>query len=332
MAISNLPSEEELDRAHYLPSTNVNSGLVKVSAVSWAAILAGATTASALSLILLLLGAGLGLSSISPWAQRGVTATTFGVSSIVWLAVTQILAAGMGGYIAGRLRTKWTDVMADEVYFRDTAHGFLAWSVATLATAVLIASAVGNILSSAVQAASVVAGVATTVTVTNGMSAVGNESDNTNTDGSGPIAYLIDALFRKDVNNAAIGDIDTSPALPNSAEQKPPIAEVTRILVNAIGMTALPPTDLAYLSQLVSTHTGLSLQASEKRVNDIYVNMQTKIHNAEMAAKDVADKARKASIYSTLWLFVSLLMGAFSASLAATWGGRCRDADPRLTN
>lgn len=91
-------------------------------------------------------------------------------------------------------------------------------------------------------------------------------------------------------------------------------------------MKTLPPADLTYISQLVSSHTGLTQQEAEKRVNNIYSNMQTKKQNAEIAAKDAADKARKASIYATLWLFVSLLMGAFSASLAATWGGCCRDA------
>jgi hypothetical protein len=83
------------------------------SAVSWGAILAGAAAAASLSLILLILGVGLGLSSVSPWAQGGVSAATFGISSIVWLTLTQLLASAMGGYLAGRLRTKWTEVQRD---------------------------------------------------------------------------------------------------------------------------------------------------------------------------------------------------------------------------
>ncbi len=93
-----------------------------------------------------------------------------------------------------------------------------------------------------------------------------------------------------------------------------------------MSMKTLPPTDITYVSQIVSRHTGLTQQEAEKRVNNIYTNMQAKKQNAEIAVKEAADKARKASIYATLWFFVSLLMGAFSASLAATWGGRCRDA------
>src|SRR5690242_19838439 len=94
------------------------------SAVSWGAILAGAAAAAALSLILLILGTGLGLASVSPWAHNSVSAETFGVATILWVTFTQLAAAGLGGYLAGRLRTKWVAVHSDEVYFRDTAHGF----------------------------------------------------------------------------------------------------------------------------------------------------------------------------------------------------------------
>ena len=95
------------------------------SGVSWAAIFAGAAAAAALSLILLVLGTGLGLASVSPWSSHGIEATTFGVSTILWISFVGLVASAVGGYIAGRLRTKWAGVHTDEVYFRDTAHGFL---------------------------------------------------------------------------------------------------------------------------------------------------------------------------------------------------------------
>ena len=97
------------------------------SAVSWGAVFAGAAAAAALSLILLLLGTGLGLSSVSPWASEGVDASTFGVSSIIWITFMQLAASAVGGYLAGRLRTKWTGVHNDEVYERaiDTQIGRL---------------------------------------------------------------------------------------------------------------------------------------------------------------------------------------------------------------
>jgi hypothetical protein len=88
----------------------------------------------------------------------------------------------------------------------------------------------------------------------------------------------------------------------------------------------LSPSDASYVGQIIAQRTGLTKQDAEKRVNDMFTNIQAKKEEAKVKAKDTADKLRKATIYATLWLFVSLLMGAFSASLAATWGGRSRDA------
>ena len=329
MALSNLAGAENLGGEILLPESYSNHTHVNAHAVSWAAILAGATAAAALSLILLLLGAGLGLSSVSPWAHKGVSASTFGVSTIVWLTVTQILAAGMGGFLAGRLRTKWAGVHIDEVYFRDTAHGFLAWAVASLATAALLTSAIGSIVNGGVQtAANLAGGKATTVKV-EGVAATGNEinkSDNGGGIESGTISYYIDALFRKDLNSPSTTSSEVNTTTTDTAEKTSANAEISRIFLNSINSKTLPPADATYTSQVVSSQTGLTQAEAEKRVTDIFTKIQTNKQNAEIAAKDLADKARKASIYATLWLFVSLLMGAFSASLAATWGGRCRDA------
>lgn len=181
---------------------NANPSRTSNSAVSWGAIVAGAAAGAALSLILLILGVGLGLSAVSPWVNEGISAERFGMSTIIWLSITQLLSSALGGYLAGRLRTKWVDIHNDEVYFRDTAHGFLAWAVASLATAVLLTSVIGAILGGAIDA-----GAAASVNLT-----------------------------------------------------------------------------------------------------------------------DTTEIAREASAYAALWIFVALLIGAFSASLAATLGGKQRDA------
>lgn len=112
-------------------------------AVSWGAVIAGAVGAAALSLVLLLLGTGLGLAVVSPWASREASDEAMAMSTILWVTVVQLLASALGGYLAGRLRSRWTTIRSDEVFFRDTAHGFLAWSVATLLMATVLSSAVG---------------------------------------------------------------------------------------------------------------------------------------------------------------------------------------------
>ncbi len=295
------------------------------SAVSWGAILAGAAAAAALSMILLILGLGLGLSSVSPWSQSGIGAAALGFSTIVWVTVTQLLASGMGGYLAGRLRTRWAGVQADEVYFRDTAHGFLSWAIASLVTAAVISSTIAGIVGSGVQAGASIAGGAATTVATAGVSAAGaKEPADAN---GGPSAYFIDSLFRRDMSAPAAASAPAAGATTEAgySAPAPSTAEVSRIIMRSVATDALPPEDVRYVGQLVAQRTGLSQADAEKRVADTYARMQAQLKEAQDKAKEAADKARKASTYGALWLFVSLLAGAFFASFMATFGGRQRD-------
>ena len=294
------------------------------SAVSWAAILAGAAGAAALSLILLILGTGLGLSSVSPFTDRGASAGTFGVSTIAWLTFVQLAASGMGGYLAGRLRARWVATHTDEVYFRDTAHGFLAWAIATLVTAATLTSAIGAIVGGGASVVGSVAGGAGTAAVAAAAPAAAGAAKNAGADsGNG---YFVDSLFRRTAANPA--DAASAPAASSMtapSDGTASNAEAGRIFASGLEAGTLPPADVTYLGQLVSQRTGLSQADAEKRVNDSFARMKAKADQAKAQAQEAADKARKASAYAALWLFVSLLVGAFVASLAATFGGRQRD-------
>jgi hypothetical protein len=289
------------------------------ASVSWQAIFAGAAAAAALSLILLVLGTGLGLSAMSPWAGSGASAKALSWSTIAWLIFTALAASGLGGYLAGRLRTRWQYVTGDEAYFRDTAHGFLAWAVATLLTAAVLASAIGTI--AGVGAASVgVAGVAATKGVQS-MAANNDTGPALGMEGSGQVnqqsGYVVDSLFRPSATNApAIGDVGAS------RENRD---EVARIFANSIHSGQLSQEDTTYVGQLVAQRTGMSQQEAETRVNEIYSASYKKLQDAEAKAKQMADEARKNAAYASLWIFVSLLGGAFFASLMATVGGRRRE-------
>lgn len=287
------------------------------SAVSWGAIFAGAAGAAALSLILLILGTGLGLSSVSPFTGEGASASTFGVAGIAWLTFIQLAASGMGGYLAGRLRTRWASVHTDEVYFRDTAHGFLAWAIATLVTAAVLTSTIGAIVGATAKTAGVVAGSAGTAAVAAAAPAAASGAQSGSSGGNG---YFVDSLFRA-----------TAPAGASSAPASTPIdpaqstAEAGRIFAAGLESGALPADDVHYLGQVVAQRTGLPQADAEKRVTDDFAKMKAKADQAKADAKEAADKARKASAYAALWLFISLLVGAFVASFMATFGGRLRD-------
>src|SRR6201996_1996396 len=117
-----------------------------VPGVSWAAVAAGATASLALTLLLLSFGAGMGFAVVSPWGGSGVSATTFKIGTGLYFIVIAMISSALGGYLAGRLRTKWTGVFAPEVLFRDSAHGFLAWAAASVIGAVILASPASSIL------------------------------------------------------------------------------------------------------------------------------------------------------------------------------------------
>jgi len=323
------------------------------SAVSWGAIFAGAAAATALSLILLILGLGLGLSSVSPWSFDGVTAETFGWSSIAWLTFTAIAASGLGGYLAGRLRTKWSGLHTDETYFRDTAHGFVSWAVATLLAAGLLTSAIGGVLGAGAKVAGATAGAA--ASTAGGLAAVGAAGAGpAGMDGpGGDLQYWADSLFRASPATAgaapangpaglppppadgaapAPGAATTAPPPPRpmpGAERGPgrPDArqEVVRIVANSLRSDTMDPADTQYLAQLVAQQTGLSQAEAQARVTETQARLRASIETAKQTAKQAADDARKATAYAALWLFITLLIGAFAASLFATWGGRRRD-------
>lgn len=293
------------------------------SGVSWGAIFAGAAGAAALSLVLFLLGTGLGMSSVSPWSGEGIGATTFGWATIGWITFVALAASGVGGYLAGRLRTKWTGIHTAEVYFRDTAHGFLAWAVATLLSATLLSSVVGSVVATGAEAGAAVAGGAASAAMTAGAAGAAGAAAKVS-DGSDSalpsMGYTIDSLFRR--NAPADPAAASAGATGNSA---PPVQEVTRIFANSLRTGTLASDDAQYVGRLIAQRTGLTQAEAQQRVTEAFDKAKASIEEAKTEAKAAAEKARKATAYGALWLVISLLIGAFVASLAATWGGSRRD-------
>lgn len=290
--------------------------------VSWGAVLAGGVGAAAFALILLTLGTGLGLTSISPWSSGAQNAKAFGFAAVVWVCVTSILTSGLGGYLAGRLRRRWLAVDADEIHFRDTAHGFLSWAVATLFTAAVLTAAVSGIVRVGAQSGATTNATSTATSPAAGGSVTmatmqrGNAMAEMNT---WPLGYFVDSLFRMPTGSPVATTATTTGS--NETER----VETARIFLNSVATgDQLSPEDTAYLSQLVAQRTGLTPEAAQARVVTTYTRLLQKVTALDAAAKSVADKARKVAVGASLWLFISLLMGAFSASLMATHGGRVR--------
>jgi hypothetical protein len=278
-----------------MPSVVADLDEAEFSTLSWGAVIAGAVASAALTLLLLALGIGLGLSAVSPWANEGVSATTFHVGAGLYLLAIALLASTVGGYLAGRLRMRWSTVHQDEVYFRDTAHGLVTWALATLLSASVLGAATTHILSGA---------------------AAGTAAAATAPAAANPTDPYVDKLLRADASqaSAATPGAAVPPALANNTA--PTRAEMGRLFAPVLTKGGdLAAADRAYAARVVSARTGLPQAEAEKRVSDVVTQ-----------AKKAADDARKATAAMTLWLAASMLAGAVAAMLGAVEGGFLRDS------
>ena len=310
------------------------------STFSWSAVVAGALAAMAVSVALLALGSGIGLSLVSPY-NISPSATTLGIGAAVWIILAQMWGYAAGGYVAGRLGSRWSE-SEHESNFADGAHGFVVWALGVFLTGLVVAK-IG--LASAGGVATLGAGALTAA-----------PSAAAATDGTG---YIVDSLFRKEAPAAAAsGPSATAPAATPPAagaplttapaatppagpsaqmatpqgEQPPTMmaqapqapaaadtrAEVGRMFTSGFREGRLSDPDRAYLSRIVAERTGIPGEIATGRVQDAE-------RRVAAAAKEVADKAAKAGAFASFWSFMALLLGAVSATLAAVYGGNQRD-------
>jgi len=244
------------------------------SAVSWGAILAGGIASAAFTLFLVELVAGLGLVMVSPWSNQGASASTLSIGGGIGLVLMAVMASALGGYIAGRLRTRWVGLHTDETYFRDTAHGFLAWAVGTIILATVLASAAGTMVSSFAQ----------------GASANPNLVPDKN-------SYSVDQLFRS----------NQPPAANQGGSTQDTNAEASRLFARGLAPGGdFTGDDRTRLAQLVSQRTGLSQQEAQQRVD------QT-ITQAKQAADQARRAAAKMAFWMAGALLAGALAGALGA-------------------
>ena len=246
-----------------------------VAGVSWAAVFAGAVASAGVSLILMALGSGLGFASVSPWSNDNPSATTVSVMAGIWLILTHWIASGTGGYMAGRLRTKWVDLHTDEVFFRDTAHGFVAWAVAVLI--VVLAGA---------YAASVGVGAATTV----GAAAASNPSV------TDKASSNVDTLFRS--TGSAAGDAQSTSQARS---------EAGRIIAAGVASGDVPAADRTYLAELVARTTGVDQATAQQRVEQA-------ITRAKETADQARKAASASSFFLALALVIGAFVASVAAA------------------
>ena len=234
--------------------TTSGSVAIETPGISWGAVLAGAAAACALTLLLLSLGMGLGLAVVSPWGGRGVSSTSFEIGTGLYFIVMAMISSGLGGYLAGRLRRKSIGLETTEIQFRDTAHGFLAWAVASIVGAMLLASPASSLIGSA----------------------TGGAVQSASASQSSPMNSYTDMLLRSDNRTDQQSLADTR-------------GEVTRLLTTSFrANNDVTGADRDYLVKTVAARTGLSQADAEKRVNDVMTQAKSDLDKARKAAMHTA--------------------------------------------
>jgi hypothetical protein len=213
--------------------------------LSWRAVIAGALVAAALSLVLITFGSAIGLSVASTAPTWRDTSSTLAMLSGLYLLLTSVVSFGCGGYVAGRLRTRWTGTLHNEfVEFRDGTHGLVSWALAVVISGIAAAIIASSIGSKAVPTAAAPSASA----------------------GEALLAYDLDRLFRSD--RRPQGDLSYTRA------------EADRILLAATSREGMKADDRAYLVRLIATQTGIAPPEAEKRVDEAVAAAQKAVKNA----------------------------------------------------
>jgi hypothetical protein len=266
------------------------------SFVEWGAVLAGAVLAAAISFVLLTFGATIGLSATSPWPNSGVSAKVIASIAIFFAMVQQIGAFMAGGYVAGRMRSRWRETSEHEVDFRDGLHGGLVWAVGIVIGAALLLAAAG-------------------ATARTGLEVGGRTAVFVAASSNDPMDVVLDTLLRRtavaQAGTPAGQTASRSDARPANDDAR---AEIARILVSAVAAGSMTEQTRTYVAQLVSQRTGLSQQDAEKRVAE-----------AINQAREAADKARRAALLTGFVTAASLIISFGAAWWAALRGGNHRD-------
>jgi hypothetical protein len=280
------------------------------SFVDWGAVLAGAFLAASLSFVLLTFGTAIGLSATSPWPGSGVSAKVLASLAVFWVMAQQIGAFMVGGYVAGRMRSRWHEANQDEVEFRDGLHGGLVWALGIVIGAAMFFASAGAVARTGAEVAG---------------KAVSSVAGSAN-----PMELTIDALLRPmsvaqastPPHGSTAGSSTPSAGTPaaasrpaasnvNSGEVR---AEISRILTSSTAAGEMSAPDRAYLAQLVAQRAGLSQQEAEKRVAD-----------AINAAREAAEKARRGAVLTGFVTAASLIISLAAAWWAGLKGGNHRD-------
>ena len=267
------------------PTATEDAHTIMINRVSWGAILAGVVVALVVQVLLTMLGVGIGAATLDPGSGDSPQASTFSIVSVIWYAVSGIVAAFAGGYMAARMSGKTAATTG-------ALHGLTTWAVTTLLVLYLVTTSLGSIIGGTFRG------------ISGAVGGIGQAA----TDVAAPMLEDVNPLEALERGVQATG---TDPEALNAAA-----VNAMRRVVTSDEAGATEARQQA--AQALSEARGIPLQEAEQQVAQLEQQYRQTVEQVQQTATEAADTAASAVSTGALAGFVVLLLGAVAGWL----GGR----------
>lgn len=267
------------------PSASEDAHTIMINRVSWGAIFAGVVVALVVQVLLTMLGVGIGAATLDPGTGDSPQVSTFSIVSLIWYAISGIVAAFAGGYIAARMSGK-------SVATTGALHGLTTWAVTTLLVLYLVSTSVGSIIGGTFRG------------ISGAVGGIGQAA----TDVAAPMLEDVNPLEALERGVQATG---TDPEAMNAAA-----VNAMRRVVTSDEADATEARRQA--AQALSEARGIPLQEAEQQVAQLEQQYRQAVEQVQQTATEAMDTAASAVSTGALAGFVVLLLGAVAGWL----GGR----------
>ncbi|GGE53951.1 hypothetical protein GCM10007276_33830 [Agaricicola taiwanensis] len=277
---------------------------IMINRVSWGAVFAGVALSLVTQLLLNMLGVGIGLATLDPATGDNPAASSFSIGAGLWFTVAGIIAALVGGYVAGRLSGKPKESTAGW-------HGLTTWALTTLVIFYLLTSTLGTVLGGTYR------------TMTDAFGAVASTAGSaaqTAAEVAGPNLGGITDPFASIENSVRSATGGNDPAALRDAAVAAVRAAVT-------GDQAQAQDARERAAQAIATAQNIPIEQARTQVTQYEEQYRQTVEQAQQRATEIADASAAVGSTAALLSALGLILGA----IASWFGGRMGAVDPTVS-
>ena len=277
---------------------------IMLNEISWGAVFAGAVIGLVAQVILNMIGIGIGLSTVNAVTGDSPSASSFSIGAGIWWVISGIVAAALGGYLAGRLSGKPSE--STTAY-----HGLISWAVSTLVVVYLLSSAASGLIGGAMSTASTALGGAG--------KAVGGTVQ-TAVQAAAPSLNLNDPM------SAIEGQVRSASGGQDPAALRDAASSSVKAAISGDPAQQAAATDKA--AAALAKAQGIPVDQAKAQVLQYQQQYKDTVAKAKEQAKQAADATAKTVSRGALFGALALLLGA----LAAFFAGQASAVNPTVSD